>query len=162
MLAKQCVEEDPMLRPDMKQAVISLSHILLSSIEWEATLAGNSQVFSGLVQGRWKAKGFMDHQFVSLEIIYIHTSSWTLSTLLKNVKCYDWDPERRSCRFRFVVPIIDDCIVTFVCGLFWNSVVRVFGLEILCKCKSAIVVEVCGFSTVFVSKDQFWLQLNHG
>ncbi|XP_078431925.1 protein kinase family protein / peptidoglycan-binding LysM domain-containing protein [Wolffia australiana] len=52
MLAKQCVDEDPILRPDMKQVVISLSHILLSSIEWEAILAGNSQVFSGLVQGR--------------------------------------------------------------------------------------------------------------
>ncbi|KAJ0986396.1 hypothetical protein J5N97_004752 [Dioscorea zingiberensis] len=52
MLAKQCVDEDPVLRPDMKQVVISLSHILLSSVEWEAALAGNSQVFSGLVQGR--------------------------------------------------------------------------------------------------------------
>nr|ASM47238.1 lysm-containing receptor kinase 4 [Parasponia rugosa] len=52
MLAKQCVEDDPMYRPDMKQIVISLSQILLSSVEWEATLAGTSQVFSGLVQGR--------------------------------------------------------------------------------------------------------------
>ncbi|XP_008810487.1 lysM domain receptor-like kinase 3 [Phoenix dactylifera] len=52
MLAKQCVDEDPILRPDMKQVVISVSHILLSSVEWEAALAGNSQVFSGLVQGR--------------------------------------------------------------------------------------------------------------
>ncbi|KAL6845594.1 hypothetical protein ACP4OV_025089 [Aristida adscensionis] len=52
MLAKQCVDEDPVLRPDMKQVVITLSQILLSSIEWEATLAGNSQVFSGLVAGR--------------------------------------------------------------------------------------------------------------
>ncbi|KAJ3670958.1 hypothetical protein LUZ60_008384 [Juncus effusus] len=52
MLAKQCVDEDPILRPDMKQVVISLSQILLSSVEWEATLAGNSQIFSGLVQGR--------------------------------------------------------------------------------------------------------------
>ncbi|KAG5016221.1 hypothetical protein JHK85_022357 [Glycine max] len=52
MLAKQCVDEDPILRPDMRQVVISLSQILLSSVEWEATLAGNSQVFSGLVQGR--------------------------------------------------------------------------------------------------------------
>jgi len=51
-LAKQCVDDDPILRPNMKQVVISLSQILLSSIEWEATLAGNSQVFSGLVQGR--------------------------------------------------------------------------------------------------------------
>lgn len=52
ILAKECVDEDPVLRPDMKQVVISLSNILLSSVEWEATLAGNSQVFSGLVQGR--------------------------------------------------------------------------------------------------------------
>ncbi|KAG6727791.1 hypothetical protein I3842_02G142500 [Carya illinoinensis] len=52
VLAKHCVDEDPILRPDMKQVVISLSQILLSSVEWEATLAGNSQVFSGLVQGR--------------------------------------------------------------------------------------------------------------
>lgn len=52
ILAKQCVDEDPVLRPDMKQVVISLSQIHLSSVEWEATLAGNSQVFSGLVQGR--------------------------------------------------------------------------------------------------------------
>lgn len=53
VLARQCVDEEPILRPDMKQVVISLSQILLSSIEWEATLAGNSQVFSELVQGRW-------------------------------------------------------------------------------------------------------------
>ncbi|KAL5152503.1 LysM domain receptor-like kinase 3 [Glycine soja] len=43
MLAKQCVDQDPVLRPDMKQVVISLSQTLLSSVEWEATLAGNSQ-----------------------------------------------------------------------------------------------------------------------
>ncbi|MED6137554.1 hypothetical protein PIB30_066033 [Stylosanthes scabra] len=52
MLAKQCVEEEPILRPDMKQVVMSLSQILLSSAEWEATLAGKSQVFSGLILGR--------------------------------------------------------------------------------------------------------------
>ncbi|GAB4842305.1 LysM domain receptor-like kinase 3 [Ancistrocladus abbreviatus] len=52
MLAKQCVDDDPILRPDMKQVVISLSQVLLSSVEWEATLAGNSQIFSDLVQGR--------------------------------------------------------------------------------------------------------------
>ncbi|PPD68319.1 hypothetical protein GOBAR_DD34804 [Gossypium barbadense] len=39
MLAKQCVDEDPIVRPDMKQVVINLSQILLSSVEWEATLA---------------------------------------------------------------------------------------------------------------------------
>ncbi|KAF5932010.1 hypothetical protein HYC85_028181 [Camellia sinensis] len=52
MLARQCVDEDPILRPDMKQVTISLSQILLSSVEWEATLAGNSQIFSDLVKGR--------------------------------------------------------------------------------------------------------------
>ncbi|KAM1011232.1 hypothetical protein FF1_046462 [Malus domestica] len=52
MIARQCVDDDPILRPDMKGVVISLSQILLTSVEWEATLAGNSQVFSGLVQGR--------------------------------------------------------------------------------------------------------------
>ncbi|CAH8357653.1 unnamed protein product [Eruca vesicaria subsp. sativa] len=52
MLGKQCVDDDPILRPNMKQVVISLSQTLLSSIEWEATVAGNNQVFSGLVQGR--------------------------------------------------------------------------------------------------------------
>ncbi|CAO2197685.1 unnamed protein product [Urochloa humidicola] len=52
ILAKQCVDDDPVLRPDMKQVVITLSQILLSSIEWESTQAGNSQVFSGLVAGR--------------------------------------------------------------------------------------------------------------
>ncbi|KAI7985332.1 LysM domain receptor-like kinase 3 [Camellia lanceoleosa] len=41
MLAKQCVDEDPILRPDMKQVTISLSQILLSSVEWEATLTTN-------------------------------------------------------------------------------------------------------------------------
>ncbi|GKE93856.1 hypothetical protein Tco_1574951, partial [Tanacetum coccineum] len=49
-LAKQCAEEDPILRPDMKKIMITLSNILLSSVKWEATLAGNNQVFSGLVQ----------------------------------------------------------------------------------------------------------------
>eukprot|EP00250_Pteridium_aquilinum_P012342 c20668_g1_i2 orf=357-2045(-) len=51
-LGQQCVEEDPILRPDMKYVVFTLSQILLSSVEWEATLAGSSQIFSGLIQGR--------------------------------------------------------------------------------------------------------------
>lgn len=51
-LGQQCVEEDPILRPDMRYVVFTLSQILLTSVEWEATLAGNSQIFSGLVQGR--------------------------------------------------------------------------------------------------------------
>ncbi|KAI3787221.1 hypothetical protein L1987_41551 [Smallanthus sonchifolius] len=37
-LAKQCVKDDPILRPDLKQIVISLSHILLSSVEWETNM----------------------------------------------------------------------------------------------------------------------------
>ncbi|MCO5548959.1 hypothetical protein L7F22_002423 [Adiantum nelumboides] len=51
-LGQQCVEEDPILRPDMKYVVFTLSQIYLSSIEWEASLAGNSKIFSGLIQGR--------------------------------------------------------------------------------------------------------------
>uniref|UniRef100_A0A803PH16 LysM domain receptor-like kinase 3 n=1 Tax=Cannabis sativa TaxID=3483 RepID=A0A803PH16_CANSA len=49
---KDYIDPNMMDLPDMKQVVISLSQILLSSVEWEATLAGTSQVFSGLVQGR--------------------------------------------------------------------------------------------------------------
>lgn len=51
-LARACVDEDSMVRPDMREVVFKLSQILLTSIEWEATLAGNSQIFSGLIQGR--------------------------------------------------------------------------------------------------------------
>ncbi|KAI5072780.1 hypothetical protein GOP47_0012886 [Adiantum capillus-veneris] len=51
-LGQQCVEEDPILRPDMKYVVFTLSQIFLSSVEWEGSLAGNSQIFSGLIQGR--------------------------------------------------------------------------------------------------------------
>ncbi|XP_039012055.1 lysM domain receptor-like kinase 3 [Hibiscus syriacus] len=43
MLEKQCVDEDLIVRPDMKEIVINMSQILLSSVEWEATLAGNNQ-----------------------------------------------------------------------------------------------------------------------
>ncbi|KAH1219366.1 LysM domain receptor-like kinase 3 [Glycine max] len=57
MLAKQCVDQDPVLRPDMKQVVISLSQTLLSSVEWEATLAGNSQL--KLVKHWYKAKAYL-------------------------------------------------------------------------------------------------------
>ncbi|KAF4378668.1 hypothetical protein F8388_006119 [Cannabis sativa] len=43
MLAKQCVDDDPMYRPDMKQVVISLSQILLSSVEWKQLLPGQAK-----------------------------------------------------------------------------------------------------------------------
>ncbi|KAG6541136.1 hypothetical protein Mapa_017507 [Marchantia paleacea] len=51
-LGKACVDEDAGSRPDMKQIVFTLSQNLLTTIEWEAALAGSSQIFSGLVQGR--------------------------------------------------------------------------------------------------------------
>ncbi|BBN09754.1 protein MpRLK-Pelle_LysM2 [Marchantia polymorpha subsp. ruderalis] len=51
-LGKACVDDDAGCRPDMKQIVFSLSQNLLTTIEWEASLAGSSQIFSGLVEGR--------------------------------------------------------------------------------------------------------------
>ncbi|KAM7475501.1 hypothetical protein LguiB_022744 [Lonicera macranthoides] len=39
-------------RPEMREIVTILDQILMSSIEWEALLGGNSQVFSGLLSGR--------------------------------------------------------------------------------------------------------------
>jgi hypothetical protein len=51
-LARACVDEDPCHRPDMSTVVFSLSQFLLNSVEWEAALAGSSQIFSGLTQGR--------------------------------------------------------------------------------------------------------------
>ncbi|KAH9310719.1 hypothetical protein KI387_025754, partial [Taxus chinensis] len=51
-IAQRCLEENPLMRPNMRDVVFSLSHILLESIEWDAALAGGSQVFSGLRQGR--------------------------------------------------------------------------------------------------------------
>ncbi|CAK9142238.1 unnamed protein product [Ilex paraguariensis] len=51
-IARQCLSEDVVNRPEMRQIVTTLSQILMSSIEWEASLAGRSQVFSGLSDGR--------------------------------------------------------------------------------------------------------------
>ncbi|KAM1025897.1 hypothetical protein ACFX13_039616 [Malus domestica] len=48
-IAWECVSEDPVNRPEMKDIVQTLSQILMSSIEWEASLGGKSQVFSGLL-----------------------------------------------------------------------------------------------------------------
>lgn len=96
MLARQCVDEDPILRPDMKQVVISLSHILLSSVEWEAALAGNSQVFSGLVQGRWSLRYISNSSWVASCMSYAvySLSSWVY--LLPD-QLYEW-PHRREIR----------------------------------------------------------------
>ncbi|XP_045812826.1 lysM domain receptor-like kinase 3 [Trifolium pratense] len=47
-----CMSENPVDRPEMKETVIVLSKIVMSSIEWEASLGGDSQVFSGVFDGR--------------------------------------------------------------------------------------------------------------
>ncbi|KAJ7296329.1 hypothetical protein O6H91_Y130800 [Diphasiastrum complanatum] len=52
VIARSCVEEKAMSRPDMKSIVFSLSKILQSSVEYEAAMAGDSQVFSGISHGR--------------------------------------------------------------------------------------------------------------
>ncbi|TQD77662.1 hypothetical protein C1H46_036801 [Malus baccata] len=48
-IAWGCASEDPVNRPEMKDIVQTLSQILMSSVEWEASLGGKSQVFSGLL-----------------------------------------------------------------------------------------------------------------
>ncbi|XP_071694402.1 lysM domain receptor-like kinase 3 [Rutidosis leptorrhynchoides] len=47
-----CMSEDPTNRPEMSNVVIILGQIVMASIEWEASLGGTSQVFSGLYDGR--------------------------------------------------------------------------------------------------------------
>lgn len=51
-IAAWCLQEDPVERPEMRDIVGALPQIVMSSIEWEASLGGNSQVFSGLFDGR--------------------------------------------------------------------------------------------------------------
>ncbi|KAI5329750.1 hypothetical protein L3X38_029147 [Prunus dulcis] len=48
-IARRCSSEDPVDRPEMRDIVQTLSQILVCSIEWEASLGGKSQVFSGLI-----------------------------------------------------------------------------------------------------------------
>ncbi|KVH98924.1 Protein kinase, catalytic domain-containing protein [Cynara cardunculus var. scolymus] len=47
-----CLSEDPANRPEMREVVSILAQIVMASIEWEASLGGTSQVFSGLFNGR--------------------------------------------------------------------------------------------------------------
>ncbi|KAI3688699.1 hypothetical protein L2E82_46475 [Cichorium intybus] len=47
-----CLSEDPANRPEMRNVVTMLAQIVMSSIEWEASLGGTSQVFSGVFDGR--------------------------------------------------------------------------------------------------------------
>ncbi|KAI3686433.1 hypothetical protein L1987_80109 [Smallanthus sonchifolius] len=49
----KCLSEDPANRPEMCDDVVTiLGQIVMASIEWEASLGGSSQVFSGLFDGR--------------------------------------------------------------------------------------------------------------
>ncbi|KAF2286713.1 hypothetical protein GH714_023877 [Hevea brasiliensis] len=51
-IADWCLSENPVNRPEMRDIVPTLSKIMSSSEEWEASLAGNSTVFSGIYNGR--------------------------------------------------------------------------------------------------------------
>jgi hypothetical protein len=51
-LSRWCLSEEPVDRPEMKEIVVAVSKIVMSSIEWEASLGGDSQVFSGVFDGR--------------------------------------------------------------------------------------------------------------
>ncbi|KAK3228096.1 hypothetical protein Dsin_007958 [Dipteronia sinensis] len=51
-LSRWCLSEEAENRPEMREIVQILSQIAMSSIEWEATFGGSSQVFSGLISGR--------------------------------------------------------------------------------------------------------------
>lgn len=52
-IAAWCLNENPVGRPEMREIVALLSQLMTSAVEWEASLGGNSQVFSGLFTGRW-------------------------------------------------------------------------------------------------------------
>ncbi|XP_050372303.1 lysM domain receptor-like kinase 3 [Argentina anserina] len=51
-ISEWCLSEEAVGRPEMREIVVLLSQIATASIEWEAQLGGNSQVFSGLFNGR--------------------------------------------------------------------------------------------------------------
>ncbi|WRX13581.1 Protein kinase domain - like 10 [Theobroma cacao] len=51
-LAEWCLSDEAVNRPEMREIVVTLSQIVMSSVEWEASLGGSSQVFSGLFNGR--------------------------------------------------------------------------------------------------------------
>ncbi|KAF8399752.1 hypothetical protein HHK36_015623 [Tetracentron sinense] len=44
-IADWCLSEDAVNRPEMREIVVMLSQMLVSSIQWEASLGGNSQSF---------------------------------------------------------------------------------------------------------------------
>ncbi|KAK8526424.1 hypothetical protein V6N12_020896 [Hibiscus sabdariffa] len=51
-LAMWCLSDEAVNRPEMRDVVLILSQIVMSSVEWEVSLGGNSQVFSGIYNGR--------------------------------------------------------------------------------------------------------------
>lgn len=51
-IAEWCLSEDPINRPEIRDILPMLSNIMTSSVEWEASLGGNSPVFSGIYNGR--------------------------------------------------------------------------------------------------------------
>ncbi|KAL2519586.1 LysM domain receptor-like kinase 3 [Abeliophyllum distichum] len=51
-IAHWCLSEEAIDRPEMHEVVVGLTRIRMSSTEWEASLGGSSQVFSGLFDPR--------------------------------------------------------------------------------------------------------------
>ncbi|KAF9677880.1 hypothetical protein SADUNF_Sadunf08G0153700 [Salix dunnii] len=51
-IADWCLSEEATNRPEMREVVQKLSMIVMSSVEWEASLGGSSQIFSGVFNGR--------------------------------------------------------------------------------------------------------------
>ncbi|KAM0900929.1 hypothetical protein ACQ4PT_020316 [Festuca glaucescens] len=51
-ISMRCLSEDPLDRPEMREIMPLLSQIHLASIEWEASLGGDAEVFSGVFNGR--------------------------------------------------------------------------------------------------------------
>ena len=47
-----CLSENPLDRPEMREIMSMLSQIHLASIEWEASLGGDAEVFRGVFNGR--------------------------------------------------------------------------------------------------------------
>nr|GMD97927.1 lysM domain receptor-like kinase 3 [Ipomoea batatas] len=47
-IAEWCLNEEAVNRPEMREVVVALNQIRISSIEWEASLGGDIQVFSGV------------------------------------------------------------------------------------------------------------------
>ncbi|CAI0390378.1 unnamed protein product [Linum tenue] len=51
-IAQWCLSEEAMNRPEMRDIVGPLAQIVTASVEWEASMGGDSQVFSGIFNGR--------------------------------------------------------------------------------------------------------------